>query len=375
MLHVRIAQSELTLLNAAAPDGSRSAGGGASTLSLPSNHSGTGSGNGNEHAIGSRKHGSQHASNTDGSSSNGGRGGASPAVGAGLGAAGAAAAGTVIGQALFRVSVQDQGPGIPLAQQGKIFNVYEQVQSARIQQGRGTGLGLQISRSIIELHGGRIGFVSEGVAGRGTNFYFDIQLPIVLVDTHEEDDEEAEAARGAEASLVGRGGDAMAAGQPIDDDEVLAPRIHDRSNTTATAAALRLQMLERGAANGHGGQRLSSGSRRRSSRSKESSEVPSVHFHEADFNRQWERSSCSHTLFEVSQRPSGSFALPVLLAPLSAHSRGRRLRRAAPRRRPRRFWRRRACCRRRSPGGGLSGAAGLTLRGAPRAAASDAWVA
>jgi len=74
----------------------------------------------------------------------------------------------LFGTAAFRISVSDNGPGIPIEHQSKIFSAYKQVQSARIQQGRGTGLGLQISKSIVELHGGRIGFTT--VPGRGTDF-------------------------------------------------------------------------------------------------------------------------------------------------------------------------------------------------------------
>lgn len=85
---------------------------------------------------------------------------------------------TLFGSCIIRLSVSDCGPGIPLEHQSKIFSAYKQVQSARIQQGRGTGLGLQISKSIVELHGGRIGFTTQ--PGLGTDFFFSLALPLLL---------------------------------------------------------------------------------------------------------------------------------------------------------------------------------------------------
>jgi len=89
----------------------------------------------------------------------------------------------LFGHASFRVSVADTGPGIPLMHQAAIFSTYKQVQSARIQQGRGTGLGLQISRSIIELHRGKIGFLTQ--EGKGSEFYFVLPLPVMSVSIEE----------------------------------------------------------------------------------------------------------------------------------------------------------------------------------------------
>ena len=69
--------------------------------------------------------------------------------------------------------VQDQGPGIPAAQQETIFEKYARVsqkQNALI----GTGLGLYFCRLAVELHRGKIGIVSR--PGDGSRFYF--TLPI-----------------------------------------------------------------------------------------------------------------------------------------------------------------------------------------------------
>ncbi|MCX5787656.1 MAG: PAS domain-containing sensor histidine kinase [Elusimicrobia bacterium] len=68
-----------------------------------------------------------------------------------------------------RVSVVDQGSGIPEEFRHKIFGKFAQAEGHR--RG-GSGLGLAISKTIIEKHGGRIAFDSE--TGKGTTFYFEL---------------------------------------------------------------------------------------------------------------------------------------------------------------------------------------------------------
>lgn len=74
-----------------------------------------------------------------------------------------------------RVSVRDEGSGIPLAQRKRIWSRFEQLESAP-QRGSdtGLGLGLYISRAIIEAHYGRVGVRSA--AGRGSTFWFSLPL-------------------------------------------------------------------------------------------------------------------------------------------------------------------------------------------------------
>jgi signal transduction histidine kinase len=66
------------------------------------------------------------------------------------------------------VSVRDDGIGIAAADQARIFEEFEQVGRAHVQEG--TGLGLALSRRFVELHGGRLWVVSE--PGRGSTFTF-----------------------------------------------------------------------------------------------------------------------------------------------------------------------------------------------------------
>jgi PAS domain S-box-containing protein len=86
-----------------------------------------------------------------------------------------------------RVAVTDQGSGIPEAFRGQIFQKFAQADSSDQRQKGGTGLGLSICKSIIEKHGGRIGFESE--PNVATTFYFELpeyaEGPAALPDFQE----------------------------------------------------------------------------------------------------------------------------------------------------------------------------------------------
>lgn len=71
-----------------------------------------------------------------------------------------------------RVSIKDFGPGISKALQSKLFTRFFRVVSNESAIYPGLGLGLYISRTIIEMHGGLIGLNSE--EGQGSTFYFDL---------------------------------------------------------------------------------------------------------------------------------------------------------------------------------------------------------
>jgi len=72
------------------------------------------------------------------------------------------------------VQVSDNGPGIPLAEQPRIFDAYYQVKDTAAQGMGGTGLGLAIAKSLVELHGGRIWV--ESTPGQGSTFSFSLPL-------------------------------------------------------------------------------------------------------------------------------------------------------------------------------------------------------
>ncbi len=73
----------------------------------------------------------------------------------------------------WRVCVKDDGPGIPLAARKTIFDSFFQVENTEEHSRPGTGLGLTISKKIIQRHGGKISFHTE--LGKGTTFYFDLK--------------------------------------------------------------------------------------------------------------------------------------------------------------------------------------------------------
>jgi two-component system, sensor histidine kinase and response regulator len=79
---------------------------------------------------------------------------------------------------LIRVSISDNGIGIPSDEMDKLFRPYQQTASARSVSDKGYGLGLSICKVIVEAHGGSISVDSE--PGRHTTFYF--TLPVVEQD-------------------------------------------------------------------------------------------------------------------------------------------------------------------------------------------------
>ena len=68
-----------------------------------------------------------------------------------------------------RVSVGDTGPGLALEDHERIFEEFQQTE-AGVEQHEGTGLGLALSKRLVELHGGRIWVDSE--LGQGSTFVF-----------------------------------------------------------------------------------------------------------------------------------------------------------------------------------------------------------
>lgn len=78
-----------------------------------------------------------------------------------------------LGRGEIEISVSDTGIGIRKEDQEKIFEPFYQVKSGAIEKIPGTGLGLSLTKKIVELHGGRIWVESE--EGKGSTFYVSIK--------------------------------------------------------------------------------------------------------------------------------------------------------------------------------------------------------
>ncbi len=74
-----------------------------------------------------------------------------------------------------QISVQDHGNGIPEEFQPKVFDKFTQADSSDTRKQGGTGLGMYISKILVENHNGEIEF--ETKPGFGTRFFF--RLPMI----------------------------------------------------------------------------------------------------------------------------------------------------------------------------------------------------
>jgi len=80
---------------------------------------------------------------------------------------------TAVGD-LLELAVADTGPGIAPADQERIFDPFQQVDNSSTREKGGTGLGLTISRRIVQMHGGTISV--ESAPGQGSTFRIRIPL-------------------------------------------------------------------------------------------------------------------------------------------------------------------------------------------------------
>jgi signal transduction histidine kinase len=75
----------------------------------------------------------------------------------------------------LQVSVSDSGIGLDKEDLERIFNPFEQADTSKSRKYQGTGLGLSLTKSLIELHHGKIWVESDG---HGTGSKFTFTLPI-----------------------------------------------------------------------------------------------------------------------------------------------------------------------------------------------------
>src|SRR5208282_2972602 len=81
------------------------------------------------------------------------------------------------GEEQFRCEVEDTGIGVSDSARDRIFDAFVQADGTTRRRFGGTGLGLTISKQLVELMGGRIGTVSND-PGPGTTFWFELPVRI-----------------------------------------------------------------------------------------------------------------------------------------------------------------------------------------------------
>ena len=85
----------------------------------------------------------------------------------------------VVGRSSLTVTVCDEGPGVPKTEECNLFKSYMQIDAGAVQDGKGTGLGLALSRQLMTLQGGSIGYHRTD---RGSDFYFTVPFTLHLLE-------------------------------------------------------------------------------------------------------------------------------------------------------------------------------------------------
>ncbi len=82
----------------------------------------------------------------------------------------------------FKISIVDSGMGISEEDIPKLFKTFTQLESVYTKVHEGTGLGLALTRQLVELHGGTVWVESE--LGIGSSFSFTIPIALEITTNH-----------------------------------------------------------------------------------------------------------------------------------------------------------------------------------------------
>jgi signal transduction histidine kinase len=83
------------------------------------------------------------------------------------------------------ITVEDSGIGIAPEKLEAVFQEFTQVDSSTTRKAGGTGLGLPISRRLVEMHGGRLWAESAGIPDEGSKFYVELPLEARITEVVE----------------------------------------------------------------------------------------------------------------------------------------------------------------------------------------------